>query len=197
MADLQAPRPGFSGPETAQTVKTVAHAGVAELHHEPSFLGITAPGFVALSMLVVVGIMIWQKVPGLIARALDGRIATIRAQLEEASKLRAEAEAQLAEAKARNAASAGDAAAIVAHAEAEAAAMLARAEADLADLIARRQTMAQDKIAAAERGAIAEVRAVAAAAATRAAATIIAERHDADADKPLVDRTIAGLSRVN
>lgn len=178
-------------------VATVAHIGVAELHHEPSVFGITAAGFVALSMLVVVGIMIWQKVPKMIARALDARIATIRTQLDEASQLRAEAEAQLAEAKARNAASAGDAAAIVAHAEAEAAAMLAKAETDLAELIARRQTMAEDKIAAAERGAIAEVRALAADAATRAAATILAERHGVDADKALVDRTIAGLGRLN
>ena len=181
----------------ATTLNTVAQTGVAELHHEPAFLGVTAAGFVALSMLVVIGIMIWQKVPKMIAGALDARIATIRNQLDEASKLRAKAEAQLAEAKARNAASAGDAAAIVAHAEAEAAAMLAKAEADLTNLIARRQTMAEDKIAAAERGAIAEVRALAADAATRAAAAIIAERHGADADKALVDRTIAGHGRLN
>lgn len=174
-----------------------ASTGVAELHHEPSFLGITAPGFVALSMLVVVGIILWQKVPGLIARALDGRIATIRNQLDEAAKLRAEAEALLAQAKERDAASAGDAAAIVAHAEAEAAALLSKAEGDLTDLIARRQKMAEDQIAAAERGAVAEVRARAADAAARAAAAIIAERHGADADKALVDRTIAGLGRLN
>lgn len=177
--------------------KLVEHTGVVEVHHEPSAFGITAAGFVALSMLVVIGIILWAKVPRMIAAMLDGRIATIRGQLEEATKLRAEAEAQLAEAKARNAASAGDAAVIVAHAEAEAAAMLTKAEADLGDLIARRQAMAEDKIAAAERGAIAEVRAIAAAAAARAAAAIIAERHDAGADKALIDRTIGGLGRPN
>ena len=57
--------------------------------------------------------------------------------------------------------------------------------------------MAEDQIAAAERGAIAEVRARAADAATRAAAAIIAERHGADADKALIDRTIFGLARPN
>ena len=177
--------------------KLVEHTGVVEVHQEPAAFGITAAGFVALSMLVVIGIILWAKVPKMVAAALDARIATIRGQLREASTLRAEAEAQLAEATARNAASAGDAAAIVAHAEAEAAALLARAEADLTDLIARRRTMAEDKIAAAERGAIAEVRALAADAATRAAAAIIAERHGADADKALVDRTIGGLGRPN
>ena len=174
-----------------------AATGTTELHHEPSAFGISAPGFVALSMLVVIGLILWKKVPAMIAGMLDARIATIRTQLEEATRLRTEAEAQLAEAKARNAASAGDAAAIVAHAEAEAKQMIAKAESDSADLVARRRKMAEDKIAAAERTAIAEVRAAAADAATRAAAAIIAEKHDATADRPLVDQTIAGLGRLN
>lgn len=177
---------------------TLADGAVAPEHHEaPTAFGISAPGFVALSMIVVIGLMIWQKVPAMIAKALDSRIGTIRAQLDEANRLRAEAEALLADAKKRSAASAGDAAAIIAHAEAEAKTMLAKAEADAAELTARRARMAEDKIAAAERGAIAEVRARAADAATRAATQIIMDRHDAGADKPLVDRTIAGLARVN
>lgn len=174
-----------------------AATGTTELHHEPTALGISAPGFVALSMLVVIGLILWKKVPAMIAGMLDAKIATIRTQLDEASRLRAEAEKQLAEAKARNAASAGDAAAIIAHAEAEAKLMIAKAESDSADLVGRRRKMAEDKIAAAERAAIAEVRATAADAATRAAAAIIAEKHDAGADAPLVDRTIAGLGRLN
>ncbi|MEG3150743.1 hypothetical protein U1769_12685 [Sphingomonas sp. ZT3P38] len=174
-----------------------AATGTTELHHEPTALGISAPGFVALSMLVVIGLILWKKVPAMIAGMLDARIATIRTQLDEASRLRAEAEAQLAEAKARNAASAGDAAAIIAHAEAEAKLLIAKAESDSADLVARRRKMAEDKVAAAERSAIAEVRATAADAATRAAAAIIARKHDATADKSLIDRTIAGLGRPN
>lgn len=181
----------------SSTVTTVESTGVAELHHEPTALGINAAGWVALSMLVVVGILLWQKVPGMVAKMLDGQIAKIHSQLDEASRLRAEAEALLTAAQVRDAASAGDAAAIVKHAEAEAAAMLAKAEADLTELVARRQTMAQDHILAAQRGAIAEVRAQAADAATRAASAIIADLHGAAADKPLVDRTIAGLGRLN
>jgi F-type H+-transporting ATPase subunit b len=53
--------------------------------------------------------------------------------------------------------------------------------------------MAEDKIAAAERAAIAEVRARAADAAANAAAKLIAQGHDAKADKALVDRTISTL----
>lgn len=178
-------------------IEAVAQTGVVEVHHEPAAFGISAPGYVALSMLVVVALILWKKVPAMIGRMLDAKIATIRHDLDEASKLRAEAEAQLAEAKKRNAASAGDAAAIVAHAEAEAKAMLAKAEVDAAELVARRGKMAEDKISAAERLAIAEVRAHAAAAAAKAAAAIIAEKHDAAADRAVVDRTIAGLGRLN
>ncbi|WP_375396037.1 hypothetical protein [uncultured Sphingomonas sp.] len=171
--------------------------GAVELHHEPSALGITAAGFVAISMLVVIGIMLWQRVPKLIAGMLDAKIATIRQQLEEAARLRAEAETMLAGAQARDKASVGDAAAIIAHAEAEARIMLAKAESDATDLLARRSKMAEDKIGAAERQAIADVRGRAADAAVHAAASIIAQRHGADADRALVDRAIAGLGRVN
>lgn len=168
-------------------------------HEEgPTLLGFGAEGWVywGLTIFLVLAIVV-GKAPQKIAEALDARIANTRRQLEEATAIRAEAEALLADAKRRSAASAGDAAAIVAHAEAEAKTMLAKAEADATDLMARRARMAEDKIAAAERGAIAEVRAKAADAATRAATAIITDRHDSGADKPLVDRTIAGLARVN
>jgi F-type H+-transporting ATPase subunit b len=174
-----------------------SQTGTVELHHEPSAFGITAPGFVAIAMLIVIGIVVWKRVPAMIGKMLDAKIDAIRQQLDRASALRAEAEAELSQAKARNAASEADAAAIVAHAEAEAQAMLAKAEADAQELTTRRSKMAEDKIAAAERAAIAEVRAKAAEVAARAAAAIIAEQHGADADKALVDKTIAGLGRLN
>lgn len=178
---------------------TVALTEADGTHGEgPTLLGFGAEGWVywGLTIFLLLAIFV-GKAPKRIADTLDQRIADTRRQLDEATAIRAEAEALLAQAKARDAASAGDAAAIVAHAQAEASAMLAKAEADSAELIARRQVMAEDKIAAAGRSAVAEVRARAADAATRAAAAIIAERHGADADKPLVDRTIAGLGRLN
>jgi F-type H+-transporting ATPase subunit b len=176
---------------------TLAKTGTTELHVEPSAFGLTPPAWVALSMLAVIGIMIWQKVPALIAKALDGKIATIRQQLDEAAALRAEAEALLADAKKRDASSAADAKAIVEHAEQEAKALLAKAKTDSAELVKRRGQMAEDKIGAAERAAVAEVRAKTADAATKAAAAIIADTHGAGADKPLVDKAIAGLGRLN
>ena len=167
-------------------------------HHQPTLLGLEAEGWVYVGLTIFLLLAIFVgKAPKRIAEALDLRIAETRRQLDEAKAIRAEAEALLAKAKAQHAASAGDAQAILAHAEQEAGDIISEAEKNATELTARRAKMAEDKIAAAERSAIAEVRARAAEAATSAAARLIAERHDANADKALVDSTIAGLNRVH
>ncbi|RVT39818.1 F0F1 ATP synthase subunit B [Sphingobium algorifonticola] len=181
--------------EGSEAVGTTAHEGVAA-HTDPKALGLDATAWVSLAMAIFIAVLIWKKVPALIARGLDGKIATIRTQLEEASKLRAEAEALKAEYEAKLAAAAGEANALKARAEEEAAQLLDDAQANATALIARRQKMAEDKIAAAERSAIADVRAKAVQAATAAAAALIAEGHDAGADKALVDSAIKGLGPV-
>jgi F-type H+-transporting ATPase subunit b len=173
---------------------TVANPGMIE-HSEATAFGLNPGGWVALAMIIIFAIMIWKGVPKAIGRALDKKIAGIREQLDEASKLRAEAEALRAEYQAKAAAAEGEAAQILAHARAEAEQILAKAKDDTEQLVKRRQRMAEDKIAAAERAAIAEVRAKAADAATRAAAMLIAERNDAETDKALVDKAIAGLGQ--
>lgn len=164
----------------------------------PTLLGFTSEGWVywGITIFLLLAVFVF-KLPARITDALDTRIAETKRQLDEATQLRAEAETLLADAKARHAASAGDAAAIIASAEEEAATLIAKAQSDAEDLAGRRGKMAEDKIAAAERAAIADVRTTAADAAARAAAAIIAQRHDATADKPIVDRTIAGIARFN
>lgn len=179
---------------TELNATTLANPEVIE-HGEMTALGLPPGGWVALSMIVVLAIIIWKKVPAAIAASLDKKIAGIRAQLDEASKLRAEAEALKAEYQKKAAAAAGDAASIVQHAHAEAALIVEKAKSDAETLIARRSKMAEDKIAAAERSAVAELRAKAANAAAAAAAQIIGEKLDAGSDKALVDRTIAGLGQ--
>lgn len=186
MADPQKTKEGVASTE--------AHGGG---YAGSSALGLDGTAWVSLAMLVFIAILIWQKVPGLIARGLDKQIAEIRNRLDEAKALRAEAEALRDEYARKLADIEKSSADMVVHAEEEARAVIARAEADAAELVQRRTRMAEDKIAAAERTALQQVRARAADAATRAAATIIAARHDADADKALVDRTIAGLNRLN
>ena len=165
---------------------------------EPTLLGLNAEGWVYIGIVIFLLLAVFvAKAPKRITDMLDQRIADTRRQLDEARAIRAEAERLLADARQRHAASAGDAEAVVQHAHQEAEALIAKAETDAADLIARRSQMAEDKIAAAERQALADVRARAAEAAARAAGTIIARSHGSDADRALVDRTIGALGRPN
>jgi F-type H+-transporting ATPase subunit b len=163
-------------------------------HADPSALGFDATMLVALAMIVVIALAIWKKAPAMVAGMLDKRIGEIRKQLDEATQLRAEAEALRGEYEAKAAAAASDAEAMLAHAHVEAEAIVAKAESDATMLIARRQGMAEDKIAAAERAAIAEVRSKAASAAATAAASLIAAHHDAATDKALIDSAIARMN---
>jgi F-type H+-transporting ATPase subunit b len=175
------------------TATTEAHP-VAEEHAVPSAYGFDATMLVALAMLVVIGLAIWKKVPAMIAGALDKQIAGIKEQLDQATRLRAEAEAIKAEYEAKAKAAAQDAIDMKAAAEEEAKLIIAQAKTDATDLIGRRAKAAEDKIAAAERSAIADVRAKAAAAATAAATQLIVTHHDAKADAALVDQSINALN---
>jgi F-type H+-transporting ATPase subunit b len=175
----------------AETAHTEAPG---EVHTAPSALGLDPTGWVALSMIAVFGIMLWKKVPAMIGAMLDKQIAGIKEQLDAASKLRAEAEALKAEYEAKAKSAASDAEAMKAAAAKEADDIVAQARVDATALIERRSKMAEEKIAAAERAAIAEVRTKAASVAAAAAERLIAGGHDAKADKPLIDATIARLN---
>lgn len=168
-----------------------AHGG----EHGPELLGLSGEGwvYVGLTIFILIAIFV-AKAPKIITDSLDARIAETRRMLDEARAIRAEAEALLKNAQAQSKASAGDAAAIVENAEAEAKILLADAKKQAADLTARRAKMAEDKIAAAERGAIADIRTKAATAAASVAAQVIAQSHDVKADKSLIDAAIAHLN---
>jgi F-type H+-transporting ATPase subunit b len=182
----------------AEAVQSQA-GGVGETHQvDPAIAGVfNGTVIVSIAMAVFIAILLWKKVPGLITAGLDRQIAAIRERLEEAKTLRAEAEGLRDEYARKIAGAEQDAANIVGHAREESKTLIADAEKNAAELTARRARMAEDKIAAAERQAIADIRARAAEAATAAAARLIAERHDAGADKGLVDQTIAGLGRAH
>ena len=171
--------------------------GGAEHVVDPTGWGLNSTGWVAVAALIVLAIFLWKKVPAAIGRMLDTRIAAIRTQLDEASKLRAEAETLRAEYETRAKTAQAEAATMREHAHQEAHQILVKAKADAEALMERRAKMAEDKIAAAERAAIAEVRARAADTAAKAAGLLIQQQHGADADRNLVDRSIAGLGRPN
>lgn len=178
------------GPMTASTEV----GGAVEEHASPSALGFDATMLVALAMLVVIGLAIWKKVPAMVAGALDKQISGIKAQLDQATALRAEAEAIKADYEAKAKQAEQDAIDMKAAAEEEAKQIVATAKIAATDMIARRAKAAEDKIAAAERAAIADVRAKAASVSAAAAAQLIATHHDAKADASLIDQSISSLN---
>ena len=171
-------------------------AAVAESSEsaEPTALWLNPGGWVALAVLIVFVLLIWKKVPGAVGRALDSKIALIRDQLAEAESLRKEAEALKAEYEAKSASADKDREALLERARQEADQIVAKAKTDAEALIERRTRMAEDKIAAEERTAVEQLRAAAADAAAKAAARIIADRHDASSDAKLVDQAIKEIA---
>jgi F-type H+-transporting ATPase subunit b len=162
---------------------------------EPTAFALNPGGWVALAVLIVFALLIWKKVPGAVGRALDSKIQLIREQLAEAEALRKEAEALKAEYEAKAASADKDREALMERARHEADEIVAKAKTDAEALIARRTRMAEEKIAAEERAAVDQLRAAAADAASKAAAKIIAERHDAATDARLVDQAISEIGR--
>src|SRR3954466_13962609 len=114
---------------------------------EPTFQGLNPGGWVALAMLVVFAILIWKKVPGAIAKALDSKIALIRDQLAEAEALRKEAEGLKAEYEAKSESADKDRDALLERAKHEADEIAAKAKIDAEALIERGTRIAEDKIA--------------------------------------------------
>ncbi len=174
-------------------ILAAAAEAAAEHAEEPTALLLGPGGWVAAAMLAVFALMLYMKVPAIVAGMLDKQIADIRSQLDDAAKLRAEAEALKGEYEKKLRDAAKDAEGLKAAAEAEAKLIVAKAKSDAEALIERRGKSAEEKIAAAERNAIAELRAKTAEAAAQAARGLIAEGHDASADKKLVDAAIAGI----
>jgi len=165
-----------------------------EAEHEPTAFWLNPGGWVALAMIVVLALLAWKKVHHAIGRALDSKIALIRDQLAEAESLRKEAEALKAEYEAKAASADEDRKALLERARHEADEIVTKAKVDAETLIGRRTRMAEDKIAAEERAAVEQLRATAADAAARAAARLIAERHDAGTDAKLVDQAIKEIA---
>jgi len=129
--------------------------------------------WVGVGFLIFIGILVWKKVPAMIAAALDDRAAKIRSDLDQAARLREDAQALYADYQRKQRDALKEAEEIVAHARAEAERMARQAEIDLRAQIERRKAMAEAKIAQAEQAAIKDVRAAAADLAISAARRII------------------------
>ena len=156
-----------------------------EFIHESEF-------WVLIAAIVFVA-LVGRKVGGLVGSGLDARAARIRGELDEARRLREEAERLVAEYRAKQQQAQGEAEAIVAHARAEAERIAAQAARDLELALERRQRTAEERIAQAEAKALDEVRAAAIDVAIAAAHEVIAAEMDARRGSTLIDEEIIAL----
>ncbi|MGD0190717.1 MAG: F0F1 ATP synthase subunit B [Rhizomicrobium sp.] len=139
-------------------------------------------------------IFLRRGLPAFIASALDARSAAIEKELNQAKRLREEAETLLVgyREKAQHAQLEADA--ILSQTRAEAEQFKAEAQAQLKAQLERRARQAKERIAQAEANAIAEIRALAADAAAAAATRLIAARLDQKKDDALISNSIGELS---
>lgn len=129
--------------------------------------------WVALAFVVFLGLLGYLGVHRIVAKSLDDRAARIKAELDEARKIKDEAVQLLAEYQRKRHAAEGEAQDIIAGAKAEAERLAAEAKARIEDFVARRTKIAEAKIAQAEAQAAADVRSAAAEAAIAAAEKIL------------------------
>lgn len=154
--------------------------------------------WVAVSFFIFCGLLIWKGVPGMITSALDARAERIKNQLDEAQKLREDAQAMLAEYERKRKDAEKEAQGIVDQAKSEAENFAVEARAKLKESMARRTKMAEDKISQAEAQAIKEVRAAAADLAITAATTMVGEAAKGAKGNKLIDESIALIkTRLN
>lgn len=149
--------------------------------------------WVGVALVIFVGILVWAGVPRLATQALDARAAKVRAQLDEANRLREEAQALLADIKAQREQSEKLAAEVMANAKEEAERLQADSQARLAEQIERRGQLAERRIATAEAQAAAEVKAAAADLAAQLAERVLSQRIAGAKSDPLVDQAIGQL----
>ena len=151
--------------------------------------------WVGVGLLIFLGIIIFvAKAPKAIAAALDARAAKIQSDLDEAARIRTEAEAMLAEIRAQREEAERQAAGMLAAAEADATRLAGAAKAKLEEQIKRRAALAERKIANAEAQAAAEVKAAAADLAAQAAERVLAARIAGAKSDPSVDAAIGQLA---
>ena len=132
--------------------------------------------WVAVSFLIFVGLLVYLRVPARVVQALDARSAGIARELEEARRLREEAETVLADYRRRTANAEGEAKAIMAQAEREAAAYIKEARAAFDEMLTRRINLAEQKIRQEEEKARKEIRSQAAELAIAAAEQLIEQK---------------------
>ncbi|MFM9942315.1 MAG: F0F1 ATP synthase subunit B [Hyphomicrobiaceae bacterium] len=152
------------------------------------------PAFwVAVSFFGFLALLAYLKVPAMLGKSLDERADGIRKELDQARRLREEAQDLLADYQMKQRQAEEDAKSIVEQARREADAMKVESERALKESLDRRAKIAEEKIARAEAQAVAEVRAAAVELATSAAQKVLAQRAAGPVGQTLLDQSIRDL----
>ncbi len=149
--------------------------------------------WVFLGLVVFIALLVYMKIPGKLVAAIDQRTAKISSDLEDARRLREEAQALLGEYQRRRGEAEGEAQAIIAQARREAEALTEEARIRIEDFVTRRTKAVEQRIAQAETQAVAEVRSRAIDVATAAASRILADKARGQTGDELIDRSIAAV----
>jgi len=149
--------------------------------------------WLAVAFVIFIGVLIKAGAHRLIIEGLDSRAARIKSELDEARRVRDEAQALLAEYQRKRSEADREAEAIVTAARAEAERLAAEAKTKVEDFVARRTKMAETKIAQAEAQAVADVRSAAADAAVAAAERILSETAKGKVGDDLIAQGIRDL----
>jgi F-type H+-transporting ATPase subunit b len=147
--------------------------------------------WVAVAFVILMGVFAYFGVHRTILQALDHRSERIKAELDDARRLKEEAAKLVAEYRARRATAEREAQDIIASAKAEAERIAAEAKVKMEDFVVRRTKSAESKIALAEAQALADVRAAAAEAAVTAAGRILSQSVKGEVADNLLSRSIA------
>ena len=148
---------------------------------------------VGIAFFLFLGLLAYLGVHKFLGKALDDRADRIRADLDEARRLREEAQATFADFERRSREVEGQAKEIVTHAKVEAEQVAERAMADLERSIERRLKAADEQIAMAEASAVREVKDKAVQVAVAAAAEVMAARMSEDKADALIDEAIRNV----
>jgi F-type H+-transporting ATPase subunit b len=149
--------------------------------------------WVAVATILFVLLLVYMGVHKRLAEMIDARRIRIQAELDEARRLKEEAQKLVAEYKRRQGEAEAEADALVANARAEAERYAAEAHTKLEEFIARRTKMAETKILQAEAQALADVRAAAADAAVAAAGEVLSQTTKGKIAEDLITRGIADV----
>ncbi|THD64412.1 ATP F0F1 synthase subunit B [Phenylobacterium sp.] len=150
--------------------------------------------WVGVALIVFLAILVFVGVPKLAMQALDARGKKVQEQLEEATRLREEAQALLSRIQADREASDALSKEILANAQEQATRMQAEAQERLAEQIERRGQLAERRIATAEAQAAAEVKAAAVDLAAQMAEQVLTARLAGAKSDPLIDAAIGQLA---